>query len=147
MFFKVLRISRAFCPFHSAYWSPLHRYLKFLKVLKIGLSQDKPVLNGQSSCKIIAKAKTAEVIMLQELMEPIWRMKALEVIMLEYNYKAHNQCFFVWWIFCNLVNIFFRKWKKNMKTLWFLRIFSPFFEVNLIRLATSRTKHFLGCHL
>jgi hypothetical protein len=128
MFFKVLRISRAFCPFHSAYWSPLHRYLKFLKVLKIGLSQDKPVLNGQSSCKIIAKAKTAEVIMLQELMEPIWRMKALEVIMFESNYRAHNQCFLVWWFFCNLVNIFFKKLKKKWKHCDFKGFFRHFLK-------------------
>jgi hypothetical protein len=113
--FKVLRISRASCPFHLGYWSPLDRYLKFLKVLKIGFSQDKPVLNGQSSCKIIAKAKTAEVIMLQKLMEPIWRMKALEVIMFESNYRAHNQCFFVWWIFATWWIYFSENEKKTWK--------------------------------
>jgi hypothetical protein len=44
-------------------------------------------------------------------------------------------------IFCNLVNFFPKKW-KNMKILWILGIFLPFFEIQIIKLATSRSRHF-----
>jgi hypothetical protein len=36
-----------------------------------------------------------------------------------------------------------------MKIFWglFIGIFSPFFEIKIIKLATSRPMHFLGCQL
>jgi hypothetical protein len=46
--------------------------------------------------------------------------------------------------FCNLA----KKNEKNEKNVGlFIGIFSPFFEIKIIKLATSRPTHFLGCQL
>jgi hypothetical protein len=37
--------------------------------------------------------------------------------------------------------------EKPTKSMWFLANFPPFFEIKIIKLATSRPLHFLGRHL
>jgi len=44
----------------------------------------------------------------------------------------------LWANFCNFAIFFSRNQKKNMKILWILRGFLPFFEIKIIKLATSR---------
>jgi hypothetical protein len=46
--------------------------------------------------------------------------------------------------FGNLANFLFKMKKRKIVI---IRDFSPYFEIKIIKLATSRPTHFLGCHL
>ncbi len=52
---------------------------------------------------------------------------------------------FFWANFSQLADFF--KLNKHPKFCDFGGTFSPFFEIKIIKLAISRPRHFLGCHL